>query len=128
MVYYISNSVEAGFEEAERRIRESLAKEGFGILTEIDVDKTFKAKLGVDFRRYKILGACNPHYAHKALQEEDKIGVMLPCSIILQDMGDGITEIAAIDPVAAMRSIDNPAIEGFASDVREKLARAVMSI
>ena len=128
MAYYISNSVDLGFEEAERRIRESLAKEGFGILTEIDVDKTFKAKLGVDFRRYKILGACNPHYAHKALQAEDKIGVMLPCSIILQDMGEGITEVAAIDPVPAMRSIDNPAVEGFATEVREKLARAVRSI
>jgi uncharacterized protein (DUF302 family) len=125
MTYYISKRVKTDFNKAVMQITESLAKEGFGILTEIEVDKILKTKLGVDFRRYKILGACNPVFAHKALQEEDKIGTMLPCSVIVQEIDDGLTEVAAIDPVAAMMAIDNPAVSGFANEVREKLVKAV---
>ncbi|MBE0675946.1 MAG: DUF302 domain-containing protein, partial [Bacteroidales bacterium] len=106
----------------------SLKNEGFGILTEIEVDKIFKAKLNVDFRRYKILGACNPVFAHKALQEEDKIGTMLPCSVIVQEIDEALTEVAVIDPVAAMMAIDNPVVSGFANEVREKLRRTVESL
>jgi uncharacterized protein (DUF302 family) len=125
MTYYISKRVRADFDKAVIMITESLAKEGFGILTEIEVDKVLKLKLGVDFRRYKILGACNPVFAHKALQEEDKIGTMLPCSVIVQEIDEAMTEVAAINPVAAMVAIDNPSVSGLANEVREKLVKAV---
>lgn len=128
MSYYISKTINFSFEEAVERITASLKNEGFGILTEINVKETFKAKLDIDFRKYKILGACNPVFAHKALTEEDKIGTMLPCSVIVQEIDETLTEVAAIDPVAAMMAIENPAVSGFANEVREKLKRAVEAL
>jgi uncharacterized protein (DUF302 family) len=128
MKYYISKTINTGFDEAVERITASLKTEGFGILTEINIKETLKAKLNVDFRQYKILGACNPVFAHKALQEEDKIGTMLPCSVIVQEIDSTRTEVAAIDPVSAMMAVDNPAISGFSNEVREKLMRAVESL
>jgi len=105
MSYYFNKVVNMAFDEAIDKVTEELKKEGFGVLTEIDVKKALKKKLDVDFRKYRILGACNPQYAYKALQAEDKIGTMLPCNVIVQETEDGKVEIAAIDPVASMQSV-----------------------
>jgi uncharacterized protein (DUF302 family) len=128
MSYYLSRTVETGFEEAVVRVTEKLKQEGFGILTEIDVQETLKKKLGADFRRYRILGACNPPLAYEALQAEDKIGVMLPCNVILQEIEERKTEIAAIDPVASMQAIDNPGLKRLAEQVSEKLQRVIDNV
>ena len=125
MSYYLSRKVGLSFDEAVARAAEELKKEGFGILTEIDVKATLKKKLDVDVRPYRILGACNPPFAYKALQAEDKIGLMLPCNVIVQELADGSVEVAAIDPVASMQAVDNPALKEIAGQVRERLARAV---
>ena len=125
MSYYFSRKVEGNFDEVEKRTRAALKDEGFGILTEIDVKETLKKKLDVDFRRYKILGACNPPFAYKALLAEDKIGTMLPCNVILQEGEEGEVEIAAIDPIASMQAIQNPSLGDVANQVREKLRRVV---
>ena len=108
MSYYFAKTLETTFDEALARTVAALTEEGFGIITEIDVKETLKKKLGIDFRRYRILGACNPVLAHEALKLEDKVGTMLPCNVIVQEKGDGETEVAAIDPVASMQAIDNP--------------------
>jgi uncharacterized protein (DUF302 family) len=125
MSYYFSRKVGGVFDEVEERTRVSLKKEGFGVLTEIDVKETLKKKLGVDFRRYKILGACNPTFAYEALMAEDKIGTMLPCSVIIQETDGGDVEVAAIDPKASMQAIQNPDLGDIASQVRNKLRRVV---
>lgn len=125
MEYYFSKTVELGFDSAIERVTEELKKEGFGILTEIDVKATLKKKLDVDFRNYMILGACNPEFAYKALSSEDKIGVMLPCSIIVQEKSDGVVEVAAIDPVASMAAVENSQLGPLAGEVREKLKKAI---
>ena len=125
MAYYFSRKIEAGFDEAVSRVTEALKKQGFGILTEIDVGATLKKKLDVDFRPYRILGACNPPFAYKALQTEDKIGTMLPCNVIVQATDDGGVEVAAIDPAASMQAVDNPALEEIARTIGEKLDTAV---
>ena len=104
-----------------------LKKEGFGILTEIDVKKTLKKKLDVDFKRYKILGACNPHFAYQALQKEDKIGTMLPCSVIVQEVEKGKIEVAAIDPIASMQAVQNPDLQTVAEQVQAKLRGVIVS-
>jgi uncharacterized protein (DUF302 family) len=127
MTYYIARTVKAGFDETVARTVESLKKEGFGVLTEIDVAATLKQKLGVDFRKYRILGACNPPLAHKALTTEDKIGVMLPCNVIVQERAAGETEIAAIDPRAAMERVGNPALAEIAEEVAGRLKRVLES-
>ncbi len=125
MSYYLSRTIQTTFDDAVNRITEELKKEGFGILTEIDVRETLKKKLGVDFRRYRILGACNPHFAYQALQAEDKIGTMLPCSVIVQEI-DGVgAEVAAIDPAASMQAVRNPELEPIAAQVRSKLKAAI---
>jgi uncharacterized protein (DUF302 family) len=111
-----------------QRATEALKAYGFGIITQIDVRDTFKNKIGVDFRDYRILGACNPQLAHEALQIEDKVGTMLPCNVVVQDAGDGKTEVAAIDPVASMVAIENPELKLAAEQVREKLRRAIESL
>jgi uncharacterized protein (DUF302 family) len=116
------------FGDVERRTREALKQEGFGVLTEIDVQETLKTKLEVDFQRYKILGACNPPLAYKALLAEDKIGTMLPCNVIIQEMDGGEIEVAAIDPIASMQAIQNPSLGDVANEVREKLRRVVENI
>jgi len=119
--YYHSKTVDLSPEDAEARVRDELQKEGFGVLTEIDVAATLKKKLDVDFRPYKILGACNPPAAHRALQAEDKIGTMLPCNVILQEDGEGRTEVAAVDPVASMQSVENEDLRPVAEEIRERL-------
>ncbi len=125
MTYYVARTLETrDAAEAEERITKALSDEGFGVLTRIDVSETLKKKLGVNFRPYVILGACNPELAHKALQAEDKIGTMLPCNVILQE-AEGRVEIAAVDPAQSMRAVDNDALASIAADVRERLKRAV---
>ena len=123
--YYYSKTVDLSPEDAEERVRSELEKEGFGVLTEIDVKATLKKKIDVDFRPYKILGACNPPAAHQALSVEDKIGTMLPCNVILQETEDGRTEIAAVDPVASMQSVENEALRPIAEEIRDRLQTVV---
>jgi uncharacterized protein (DUF302 family) len=127
MTYYYSKTVKSGFDEAVDRITQALKTEGFGILTEIDVKNTLKKKLDVDFKNYRILGACNPPFAYKALQAEDKVGTMLPCNVIVQETADGDVEIAAVDPLASMKAIDNPALREIAETIGQKLQRAVQN-
>jgi len=128
MSYYFATTLAMGFDDAVRRTTEVLKNEGFGIITEIDVQETLKKKINVDFRQYRILGACNPTLAHEALQIEDKVGTMLPCNVVIQDVGDGRTEVAAIDPVASMQAIDNPRLKEAARQVQAKLRRVVQSL
>ncbi len=128
MKYYISRVIEAGFDETVAKVVDALKQEGFGVLTEIDVSATIKQKLGVDFRKYRILGACNPALAHKALTAEDKIGVMLPCNVVVQEADAGRVEVAAIDPRAAMERVGNPALAEIAGQVAEKLGRVVRAV
>ena len=127
MSYYFSKKSALGFEESIEKVTEALKQEGFGILTEIDVKETLKKKLDVDFHPYKILGACNPSFAHKALEAEDKIGTMLPCNVIVQESENGI-EIAAVDPVASMQVIDNPKLKEIANEIRQRLRRVIDSL
>ena len=128
MAYYFSKTLPVGFDEAVRRTTEALKQQDFGIITEIDVKETFKKKLGIDFRNYRNLGACNPTLAHEALNLEDKIGTMLPCNVVVQDAPDGATEIAAIDPVASMLAIENPLLKQAAERVRERLETVIASL
>lgn len=128
MTYYFSRIIEGGFDEVVGRTREALKQEGFGVITEIDVQATLKTKIDVDFRRYLILGACNPAMAHEALQIEDKVGTMLPCNVVVQERSDGRIEVAAIDPVASMQSIGNPALSEKAAEVAAKLEAALERI
>ncbi len=125
MSYYFAKKVSAPFEEALGKVRKALKGEGFGILTEIDVKATMKKKLDVDFRKYTILGACNASFAHRALTLEDKIGTMLPCNVVVQEMDDGTVEVAAIDPVASMASVENPDLRAVGGEVREKLRTVI---
>ena len=128
MTYYFSKIVESDFDAAVRRAKAALESEGFGILTEIDVKATLKKKLDVDFHPYLILGACNPKLAHQALQHEDKIGTMLPCNVIVQQLDGGRVEIAAVDPVASMQAVGNPQLGEVAGTVRQKLKDVVESL
>ena len=125
MSYYISRTIESRFDKAVAKTVDALKGEGFGILTDIDVAATMKQKLGIEFRPYRILGACNPPLAHKALSAEDKIGVMLPCNVIVQEAGVGKVEVAAIDPRIAMERVGNPALTDLANEVADKLARVI---
>jgi uncharacterized protein (DUF302 family) len=128
MAYYFSKTLPAGFDETVKRTTEALKREGFGIITEIDVKKTMKEKIGAEFRDYRILGACNPKLAHEALQIEDKVGTMLPCNVVVQDAGGGKTEVAAIDPVASMAAIDNAKLREAASHVQGMLKKVIDSL
>lgn len=128
MKYYISKKLNTSFEQAVQLVTESLKKEGFGVLTEIDIQDKLKEKLNVNFRKYKILGACNPSYAYKALQLEDKVGIMLPCNVIVQELDSNKVEIAAVDPVASMMAIENPDLAGIAGEIKEKLEKAIASV
>lgn len=128
MSYYLSKTLQTSFDAAVERVTEELKKEGFGVLTEIDVQATLKKKLDVDFRKYRILGACNPPFAYRALQTEDKIGLMLPCNVIVQEAAGGGTEVAAIDPVASMQAVDNPQLAQVGEQVRERLKRVIESL
>lgn len=126
--YYFARTLPLRLEEAEARVRELLQQEGFSVLTEIDVQATLKKKLNIEVRPYKILGACNPHFAHQALQAEPHIGTMLPCNVIVRQTEDHQTEVAAIDPVASMQAVDNPALRSIAEQVRERLQRIVAQL
>ena len=127
MSYHFTKTVKTSFDDAIKKTVDELKKEGFGILTEIDVQETLKKKLDVDFRRYKILGACNPPFAYQALQTEDKIGTMLPRNVVVQERPGGI-EVSAVDPVASMQAIDNPSLAKIAEQVRAKLKKVVDSV
>jgi uncharacterized protein (DUF302 family) len=127
MSYYYSKIVRAEFDDAVSRIKQALKDEGFGILTEIDVRDTLKKKLDVEFRNYRILGACNPPFAYKALQAEDKIGTMLPCNVVVQETADGGVELAAIDPVASMQAIGNPELREIAETIGQKLKKIIQN-
>lgn len=126
--YYFSKTLAIAFSDAVERVTAALAAKGFGVLTTIDVSATMKKKLGVDFRPYTILGACNPSFAYEALQNEDKIGTMLPCNVIVQDLGGGRVEVAAVDPVASMASVDNPELGAIAGSVRALLKQMVADL
>jgi uncharacterized protein (DUF302 family) len=128
VTYYVAKELEMSFAEAVEAVRKSLSAEGFGVLTEIDVRETLRQKMDVDFPDYVILGACNPPYAHQALVAEERIGLMLPCNVIVRTTAGGGTEVAAIDPVASMQAVGNPALEKLGKDVREKLTRVIASI
>ncbi len=121
MSYHFSKTLQMSFDDAIARVMEALQAEGFGVLTEIDVKATLKKKLDVDFREYRILGACNPPLAYQALQLENKIGTMLPCNVLVQETDDGQVEVSAIDPIASMQAIDNPALGEVAQTVQAKL-------
>ena len=129
MSYYISKVVELSFEDAVVKVKKELAKVGFGVLTEIDVKSTFKKKLDVDFRNYKILGACNPPFAFKALNAERMIGTMLPCNIVVQDADEpGKIEVTAIDPISSMKAIENPKVKEVAGTIQQKLKTIIESL
>ena len=128
MAYYFNKMLNVTFDEAVIKVMEGLKKEGFGILTDIDVQATLKKKLDVDFRKYRILGACNPPFAFQALQAEDKIGTMLPCNVIVQEIAGVGVEVAAVDPVESMQAIDNPRLKNIAEEVRAKLKNVIESL
>ncbi len=128
MSYYKAKTVDLSFEEAIEKATEELKKVGFGVLTEIDVKETLKKKIDVDFRKYKILGACNPQFAHKALTAEDKIGTLLPCNVIVQETEDGKTEVAMMNPAEAMSVVKNEKLEPIAGEVNKLLESALENI
>lgn len=128
MSYYMSATLHAPFDDALTRTEVALKAEGFGVISRIDISETLKTKINVDFRPYTILGACNPALAHEALQLEDKVGTMLPCNVVVQELAAGKIEVAAIDPVASMQAIENLALTKAAEAVREKLARVIAAL
>jgi uncharacterized protein (DUF302 family) len=128
MSYHNTKKVSTSFDEAILQVTEELKKEGFGILTEIDVKETLKKKLDVDFRKYRILGACNPPLAYRALSEEENIGVMLPCNVIVQEMENGSVQVSAINPMESMKAVANPNLEEVAKTVSEKLANVINNL
>jgi uncharacterized protein (DUF302 family) len=125
MNYYFNKTIKGTFEEVIEKVTEELKEEGFGILTEIDVTETLKKKLDVDFKKYRILGACNAPYAHKALQAEDKIGTMLPCNVIVQEVEEGVIEVAAVNPMASMMAVDNKQMIKIADEITAKLKNVI---
>ena len=128
MSYYFSKTVNENFDEAIEHVTEELKKEGFGVLTQIDVQDTLKKKLDVDFKKYRILGACNPNFAYRALQAEDKIGTMLPCNVVVEENIDGTVAVSAVDPVASMSGVKNDSLGALAQEVRDKLQRVINSL
>ena len=125
MKYYIEKTTNYSFDEAVEKVTEELKKEGFGVLSEINIHEKLKEKLDVDFRKYRILGACNPPKAYEALQAENKIGTMLPCNVIVQELEDGKTEVAAIDPVASMQAAENDKVSAIAREIKSKLEKVI---
>lgn len=129
MSYYFTKKVSDSFDESIKKVTDRLKEEGFGVLTEIDVKRTLKEKIDIDFYKYRVLGACNPHFAHKALQAEDKIGTMLPCNVIVQQKSDDDSvEVSAVDPMASMESVHNESLQGIAVEVRSKLKNVIDSL
>lgn len=125
MSYHYSKVTDQSFDEAIETVTALLKEQGFGVLTEIDVKETLKKKLDVEFKKYRILGACNPNFAHQALQAEDKIGVMLPCNVVVEEHDDGKVEVTAVDPVASMQAVSNESLKPIAEDVRERLQKVI---
>lgn len=125
MNYYFSKTLECSFEEAESRVREGLSKVGMGIVMEIDFREKFKEKLNIDYRPYKVLGACSPGHAYRSILKEDKLGVLLPCNVLIQQIGENLTEISAMDPEGAMMAVDNPEVKCITDEVRAKLQRFI---
>lgn len=128
MAYYFSKITNLEFEKAISKITEELSKEGFGVLTRIDMNEKFKKSLNIDFKKYTILGACNPGFAYKALQAEDKIGIMLPCNVIVQEISEKQTEIAIVNPEEAMQPVNNQNLSSLASEVKDKMEKALKNI
>jgi uncharacterized protein (DUF302 family) len=128
MEYYFSKTIAGSFDNAVQKVTEALKGEGFGILTEIDIKATLKKKLGVDFYNYKILGACNPPFAYKALMAEDKIGTMLPCNVIVQEKTVGQVEVSAVDPAASMQAVENKELADIAYEIRTRLQKVITAL
>lgn len=129
MSYYFNKVVnEKSFDKAISQVQTALKNEGFGVLTEIDIKETLKNKIGVDFKKYKILGACNPQFAYKALKSEDKIGVFLPCNVIVEEHENGEIEVSAVDPIASMITVKNEALGELAIEIQQKLIRVIESL
>jgi uncharacterized protein (DUF302 family) len=128
MSYYYSKIVPGNFEEVITKVTSALKSEGFGVITQIDVTQTLKDKIGVDFYNYRILGACNPSFAYKALQIEDKIGTMLPCNVIVQEKNKGEIEVSSINPMTSMKSVNNPALENVGVEIQSKLHKVIDSL
>lgn len=128
MKYYINREIKMDFEPAIEKVTEELKKEGFGVLSEIDVSETLKKKLDVDFPKYRILGACNPEFAHKALQHEEKIGTMLPCNVIVRQIENDYVEVAAVDPVASMQAVENEKLAEIANEVKTRLTKVITQL
>ncbi|MFP5383876.1 MAG: DUF302 domain-containing protein [Gammaproteobacteria bacterium] len=127
MSYCFSRQLDLSFDDAIKTVTEALAKEGFGIISEINVTDTLRKKIGVEFRPYKILGACNPTFAHRAIEAEANIGVMMPCNVVVQEMGSGV-QVAAINPLTAMQAVKNADLEEFATAISAKLQRVIDSL
>jgi uncharacterized protein (DUF302 family) len=128
MSYYMNKQIKSSFDDAIIKVTKALKNEGFGVLTEIDVQATLKKKLDVDFRKYKILGACNPPFAYKALQAEDKIGLLLPCNVIIQELSDNTVEVAAVDPIESMSRVNIDKLIDIASEIKQKLKNMINSL
>ncbi len=128
MSYYINTIISMEYDKAIDYVKEALKTEGFGVISEIDIQDKLKDKLDVDFKKYKILGACNPAYAYQALQKEDKIGTMLPCNVIIQEQGKNKIEVAAVDPIASMQAVENTELGSLALDIQGKLKKVIMSL
>jgi len=125
MAYYIAKSVREPFDTVVTEVTARLKEQGFGLLTDIDVQATLKQKIGAEIGKYRILGACNPRFAHEALKREEKLGVLLPCNVIVREAADGLTEVASVDPVVAMERTGNPELRATAEEVRRRLAAAI---
>ncbi|MGQ7869895.1 DUF302 domain-containing protein [Sunxiuqinia sp. sy24] len=128
MKYYIEKITDYTFDQAVEKVTEELKKEGFGVLSVIDIHEKLKEKLDVDFRKYRILGACNPPAAYQALQAEDKIGTMLPCNVIVQETTDKKVEVAAVNPIASMMAVENPGLATVADDIKTRLERVIAAV
>jgi len=126
--YYIATTLNQAFDKSIEMVIEALKKEGFGVLADINVRATMKERLNVDFRNYRILGACNPSFALKALEAEDKIGVLLPCNVIVQELSSKIVEVAVVDPISSMQAVDNEAVHLVAEEIKEKLKRVIATL
>ncbi|MBA7545359.1 hypothetical protein ES705_37725 [subsurface metagenome] len=128
MSYYFSKTIHKTYEESQSYVEEKLKNYEFGIVTELDMHKKFKEKLGIDFRRYKILGACSPKHAYKAISEEEHIGLMLPCNVIIQDKGENTVEVSVIDPIASMQAVNNPSLREIANEIQTSLKAFIESL
>lgn len=128
MSYYTNKTLEGNFDQVVEKVTDALKEEGFGVLSDIDVQQTLKKKLDVNFRKYRILGACNPPNAHKALTAEPYIGLMLPCNVVVQETEGGKVDVSAVDPVASMASVENSQLKGVATNIKEKLERVIQNL